>query len=85
MAIPVPHPHPDNNYNEIVRYSELAVFACSFFVQSFNVFILLLLLLLLLLYYYYWFDSRLYSRKFSGSIGSGTGSTHPSEDNWLAT
>ena len=31
------------------------------------------------------FDSRLYSRNFSGSIGSGTGSTQPREDNWVAT
>ena len=33
------------------------------------------------------FDSRLYSRKFSGSrpIGSGTRSTQPREDNWVAT
>ena len=31
------------------------------------------------------FDSRLYSRNFSGSIGSGTRSTQPCEDNWVAT
>ena len=31
------------------------------------------------------FHSRLYSRNFSGSIGSGTGSTQPREDNWVAT
>ena len=31
------------------------------------------------------FDSRLYSRNFSGSIGYGTGSTEPREDNWVAT
>ena len=31
------------------------------------------------------FDSRLYHRNFSGSIGSGTGSTQPCEDNWVAT
>ena len=31
------------------------------------------------------FDSRLYPRNFSGSIGSGTGSTQPCEDNWVAT
>ena len=31
------------------------------------------------------FDSRLYSRNFSGSIGSGTVSTQPREDNWIAT
>ena len=31
------------------------------------------------------FDSRLYPRNFSGSIGSGTGSTQPREDNWVAT
>ena len=31
------------------------------------------------------FHSRLYPRNFSGSIGSGTGSTHPLEDNWVAT
>ena len=31
------------------------------------------------------FDSRLYPRHFSGSIGSGTGSTQPREDNWVAT
>ena len=30
------------------------------------------------------FDSRLYPRNFSGSIGSGTGSTHPREDNRVA-
>ena len=29
------------------------------------------------------FDSRLYPRNFSGSIGSGTGSTQPREDNWV--
>ena len=29
------------------------------------------------------FDSRLYHRNFSGSIGSGTGSTQPREDNWV--
>ena len=31
------------------------------------------------------FDSRLYSRNFSGDIGSGTGFTQPREDNWVAT
>ena len=31
------------------------------------------------------FDSRLYPRNFSGSIGSGTWSTQPREDNWIAT
>ena len=31
------------------------------------------------------FDSRLYPRNFSGSIGSGTGSTQPREDKWVAT
>ena len=31
------------------------------------------------------FDSWLYPRNFSGSIGSGTGSTQPREDNWVAT
>ena len=31
------------------------------------------------------FDSRLYYRNFSESIGSGTGSTQPREDNWVAT
>ena len=31
------------------------------------------------------FDSRLYHRNFSGSIGSGTGSTQSHEDNWVAT
>ena len=31
------------------------------------------------------FDSRLYPRNFSASIGSGTGSTQPREDNWVAT
>ena len=31
------------------------------------------------------FDSRLYPRHFYGSIGSGTGSTQPREDNWVAT
>ena len=31
------------------------------------------------------FDSRLYPRNFSGSIGSGTGSTQRREDNWVAT
>ena len=31
------------------------------------------------------FDSRLYPRNFSGSIGSGMGSTQPREDNWAAT
>ena len=31
------------------------------------------------------FDSRLYPGNFSGSIGSGTGSTQPREDNWVAT
>ena len=30
------------------------------------------------------FDSRLYPRNFSGSIGSGTGSTQPREANWVA-
>ena len=30
------------------------------------------------------FDSRLYLRKFSGSIGSGTDSTQPREDNLVA-
>ena len=29
-------------------------------------------------------DSRLYPRNISGSIGSGTGSTQPREDNWVA-
>ena len=29
------------------------------------------------------FDSRLYPRNFSGSIGSGTGSTQLREDNWV--
>ena len=31
------------------------------------------------------FDSRLYPRNFSVSIGSGMGSTQPREDNWVAT
>ena len=31
------------------------------------------------------FDSQLYPRNFSGSIGSITGSIHPREDNWVAT
>ena len=31
------------------------------------------------------FYSRLYPRHFSGSKGSGTGSTQPREDNWIAT
>ena len=31
------------------------------------------------------FDSRLHPRNFSGSIGSGTGSTQPREDKWVAT
>ena len=31
------------------------------------------------------FDSRLYPRNFSGSIGPGTGSIKPREGNWLAT
>ena len=31
------------------------------------------------------FDFRLYPRNFSGSMGSGTGSTQPREDNWVAT
>ena len=31
------------------------------------------------------FDSRLYHGNFSGSIGSGTGSTQPHEANWVAT
>ena len=31
------------------------------------------------------FDSRLYPRNFSGSIGSGTGSTQPREENWVST
>ena len=31
------------------------------------------------------FDSQLYPRNFSGSRGSGTGSTQPREDNWVAT
>ena len=31
------------------------------------------------------FDSRLYSRNFLGSIGSGTGSTQPREDNCIPT
>ena len=31
------------------------------------------------------FDSRLYTGNFSRSIGSGTGSTQPREDNWVAT
>ena len=30
------------------------------------------------------FDSRLYPRNFSRSIGSGTGSIQPREDNWVA-
>ena len=30
------------------------------------------------------FNSRLYPRNVSGSIGSGTGSTQLCEDNWLA-
>ena len=30
------------------------------------------------------FDSQLYPRMFSGSIGSETGSTQPREDNWVA-
>ena len=30
------------------------------------------------------FDSRPYPRNFSGSIGCGTGSTQPREDNWVA-
>ena len=30
------------------------------------------------------FDSWLYPRNFSGSIGSGTWSTQPREDNWVA-
>ena len=29
--------------------------------------------------------TRLYTKNFSGSIGSGTGSTQPREDNWVAT
>ena len=29
------------------------------------------------------FDSRLYPRNFSGSIGSRMGSTQPREDNWI--
>ena len=31
------------------------------------------------------FDSRLYPRNFSGSVGSGTGSTEPREDNLVST
>ena len=31
------------------------------------------------------FDSWLYPRNFSGSIVSGTRSTQPREDNWVAT
>ena len=31
------------------------------------------------------FDSRLYPTNYSGSIGSGTGSTQPREANWVAT
>ena len=31
------------------------------------------------------FDSRLYPRNFCESIGSGTESTQPREDNWVAT
>ena len=31
------------------------------------------------------FDSRLYPRNFSGIYGSGTWSTQPREDNWVAT
>ena len=31
------------------------------------------------------FESRLYPRNFSSSVGSGTGSTQPREDNWVAT
>ena len=31
------------------------------------------------------FDYQLYPRNFSRSIGSGTGSTQPREDNWVAT
>ena len=31
------------------------------------------------------FDSRLYPRIVSGSMGCGTGSTQPREDNWVAT
>ena len=30
------------------------------------------------------FDSLVYPRNFSGSIGYGTGSTQPREDNWVA-
>ena len=30
------------------------------------------------------FNSQLYPRNFSGSIGSGTGSMQPREDNWVA-
>ena len=30
------------------------------------------------------FDSRLYLGNFSGSIGFGTGSSQPREDNWAA-
>ena len=30
------------------------------------------------------FNSRLYPRNISGSIGSETGSTQPREDNWVA-
>ena len=30
------------------------------------------------------FDSRLYPRNFSESVGSGRGSTQPREDNWVA-
>ena len=31
------------------------------------------------------FDSRLYARNFSGSVGSGTWSTQPPDDNWVTT
>ena len=31
------------------------------------------------------FDSRLYPKKFPGSIGSGTGFTQRREENWVAT
>ena len=31
------------------------------------------------------FDSWLYPRNYFGSIGSGTGSTQPREDKWVAT
>ena len=31
------------------------------------------------------FDSRLYPRNFSGTVGSGKGSTQPREENWVST